>query len=934
MADPRNVDDDLQIEDDEREEIEREIDELVAHGGRELSLAREYLQPRRSGVGLPLLIWCFAVAAVVGGFFYVSELLQVREESIVLESRRFFSTEAQLIEEILRASEERLAAKDEEIGEIQSRLIELDAERRNLEQNLQQQVSEREAELRAQLEAELEAERRRLADAGETDAAIEARIAELEAAREAEVAAQVDAFRAEAQRELAALQGQLAAQQSQLEQTLAASREEREILAAEAAQREAQLRAELGEEIRELEEAERLARARIGELQRQREEEQLLADRIIGSFAVIVTDIEEGRAGEALAGLNSVERLLRGEPVGTEEARRRRQTELALAGTLRSLVQEIDILRRNIAIRDLSATEEETAQIEQERAAELIRTTADTVALAERAREEGRLSEARTLYQQALATIPSLEKVYPGILDLESARRQFALQSALSDAQSLLAEGRSGLAVERYLEGVVTIAANEDDPLLEVASAIDLTMRQAREQMNAELDEAASARAAALAEGDRRIASLTQDLTAARNTVATANATIASLRTEAAAVRAALVDQETLAAEQATELAALRREITVFEDQLQTTRTELAAARTRAASLQESLNAAGQRSAALADEVAALETRAATLQRELDQRPEAVAEPTPGEPPEPTDEASAELRLALEEARAGLASGRAETDALRADLEEERSRAASLQERLDELRASSALATGEAQQLEQEIARLRRRTAELEALERDIRTLREAYDRARAASEAQIRDGRYPGARTSLLAPFEEDPGRSLLPGFVAILDSSHRGIVDAAARTADEASRAEALAEVRGLATQVQQNIDRPRESISVQSYLRRHPDLRDVATGMFEIVELSARAISAPEIEYRLLGSVSRITGNLVVVERLVALSAEVGDTIEIRRAPTLGQEVQIASGTVLEVTDRRIVVNVTQVYQPDAPPSSRDLAYIAVE
>ncbi len=186
----------------------------------------------------------------------------------------------------------------------------------------------------------------------------------------------------------------------------------------------------------------------------------------------------------------------------------------------------------------------------------------------------------------------------------------------------------------------------------------------------------------------------------------------------------------------------------------------------------------------------------------------------------------------------------------------------------------------------------------------------------------------------SLIAPFEAEPARSLLPGFASMLDGSHRGTVEAAERSARDASRTTALDDVSGLATQVQQNIDRPRESISVQSYLRRHPDLRDVATGMFEIVELSTRAISAPEIEYRLLGSVSRITGNLVVVERLVALSAETGDTIEIRRAPTLGQEVPIASGTVFEVTDRRIVVSVNDVYQPDTPPSTRDLAYIAVE
>jgi hypothetical protein len=67
---------------------------------------------------------------------------------------------------------------------------------------------------------------------------------------------------------------------------------------------------------------------------------------------------------------------------------------------------------------------------------------------------------------------------------------------------------------------------------------------------------------------------------------------------------------------------------------------------------------------------------------------------------------------------------------------------------------------------------------------------------------------------------------------------------------------------------------------------------------------------------------------------VERLVALQPEVADTIEIRRAPTLGQEIPIASGTILEVTDRRVVVSIDEIYELDQPPATRDLAYIAAE
>ncbi|MFW6292858.1 MAG: hypothetical protein ACOC7V_11105, partial [Spirochaetota bacterium] len=275
MADSRNlppaeeasiVTDDLNIGEDEREEIEREIDALVSEGGRESTLSPEFLKPRRNGFGLPVLIWILAGAAFTAGFYYISNYFQIREESITLESRGYFTTEAQLIEEILRESEQRLAAKDQEIGQIQDRLERLDAEKQSVEQNVEREIAAREAELRSQLAAELAAERARLAEAGESRAQIDARIDELEAEREAEVAAQLDAFREAANDELAEIQEQLAAQETQLEQTLAASREERERLVNEAAAREAELRAELTAELAELEDAEQAALARIDEL--------------------------------------------------------------------------------------------------------------------------------------------------------------------------------------------------------------------------------------------------------------------------------------------------------------------------------------------------------------------------------------------------------------------------------------------------------------------------------------------------------------------------------------------------------------------------------------------------------------------------------------------------------------------------------------------
>lgn len=65
---------------------------------------------------------------------------------------------------------------------------------------------------------------------------------------------------------------------------------------------------------------------------------------------------------------------------------------------------------------------------------------------------------------------------------------------------------------------------------------------------------------------------------------------------------------------------------------------------------------------------------------------------------------------------------------------------------------------------------------------------------------------------------------------------------------------------------------------------------------------------------------------------MERLVALPTEVGDVIEIRRTPELGQEIPIATATVLEVTERRVLVSVGEIYQISDEPDNGDLVYVA--
>ncbi|MBU8913583.1 MAG: hypothetical protein KOO61_06120, partial [Spirochaetales bacterium] len=607
------VSDEADVPEAEREEILREIETLVSDSRQSKPLDDEYLRPRRSGIVFPIVINLVAAAAIAGGIYFISEYFRIREDSIALESRAYFSAEAQLIEEILKENEQRLAQKDQEINQIHSQLAQLDEEKQNLEANLQDQVAEREAELRAQLDTELEAERARLAELGQSEETIAARLQEIEAARQQEFAAQMESFRAEAQAELDQLEAELSARESQLEQTLQASQEERTRIAEEAAAREQELREELGAEIEALEEAGQEALARITELQELREEESLLADRVLGSFTIIAADIQEGLSDEALSGLDSLERLLRDQAAVGAEAARRRRTELALASTLRSLVQEVDVLRDNIAVRDLTTSAEEEAALEQQRAAELITTAAGVVQLAEDAKAAGRINEARSLYQQALNTIPSLEKVYPGILELEANRRQIVMESTLGEAQSLLAAGSSEAAITSYLQALSDISDSEADPLLDVAAGIRAATRQNQQELLDAQQDLEDELKADLAAGDQQISQLNQQLLASENQVSSRDASITELQSQVETLSQQLATRQETLTDRSDDLTTVQERVTELEDQIASLEIDLQTARTRTAGVQESLTAARERTAELEESEAAFESEIETL---------------------------------------------------------------------------------------------------------------------------------------------------------------------------------------------------------------------------------------------------------------------------------------------------------------------------------
>src|SRR6056297_2908104 len=97
---------------DEREEIRGEIEQIVSENKIKVTPQLFDFKPRKKGIGFPLFVNILAAVIVAGGFFYITHLFELRQESLTLEAENFFTAEAQLIQEILAESEQQLRQKD------------------------------------------------------------------------------------------------------------------------------------------------------------------------------------------------------------------------------------------------------------------------------------------------------------------------------------------------------------------------------------------------------------------------------------------------------------------------------------------------------------------------------------------------------------------------------------------------------------------------------------------------------------------------------------------------------------------------------------------------------------------------------------------------------------------------------------------------------
>ena len=331
----------LDVSPDDREKILSQINEIVDKNRIVIKHDTFDFRPKKKGGVLPSLLNLAALIIIAGGAYWLFNYFDRSEASIVTSRAGIQSAEGKLLAALKEESEQRLSEKEKAIADIEQRLKQMNSERERLEANVAAQIREREIELEASMMRELEAERQRLRSEGMSETDIEGRLRSFEAAQQAQFEERLNAVRAEAQKEIEDQRETLNRFAAEYREALDTAESEKSALQAEMTEQEATLLAQFQEKEAVLESERMDALQRLASIRAGQEREQLVLDQILSFYGAVQSRLSAGDLDGALAGLNELEAYLnQSEVISLEAVGKRRQVELFLIGSLKSLIAE------------------------------------------------------------------------------------------------------------------------------------------------------------------------------------------------------------------------------------------------------------------------------------------------------------------------------------------------------------------------------------------------------------------------------------------------------------------------------------------------------------------------------------------------------------------------------------------------------------------
>ena len=452
MADPLPLDsalpDTTGISEEDRLDISSQIDRVTQQNRIQVGPDLFKLQPRKKGLMVPLAVNLGALVVLLTGLSVLWLVFRQGAENLVQNQVVLQSTEGKLIEELKKQSETELLAKDQQIADIQKRMVTLAQQKNDLQATMEDKIAARETELRQQLQTALEAERTRLTQAGFSQAVVEEKLKAFEKQKNAEFQKQLADFKARAETERQGLEDNLKKQQDDYQRNLSDLAGERQRILDESKKKQNELQAQLDQKNRDLEAQQTASRAQLAQAQqllRDLNDEKTKTDsvqnQLLGLYTKVAQAIQSRRFNDAQVQVQGLVAFLNEPSVkALPDIQKRRDADLFLAATLS------DWLAQDQKRLDADAARIQTTQ-----------STLDTIqsltAQADQALASGKPEEAEAFYNKALTQLPAVLEAHQYFLDkalkAEQAR-QTTVAAALTAGDAALASGKPADALTAY----------------------------------------------------------------------------------------------------------------------------------------------------------------------------------------------------------------------------------------------------------------------------------------------------------------------------------------------------------------------------------------------------------------------------------------------------------------------------------------------------
>ena len=414
------------VPEEDRRELLLQIEKVVAGNKIKVSPELFVINARKRGILLPFLVTGLAITVLISGLFGLYTLFRREERNIGSTPVVSASVEGRLIDEIRKEAEALVAEKDQEIDEIERRLLEIEEQRNTLQSSMESRIALKEEELRRELEAELEELRQKLLAEGASEAVIAEELKNLEEERTAYYEQLLTDFKNTAMAERRQAEENLRRMEREAEDTLRRINEERD-----------QLRLELENKLAGSLEGLEAAQLELARLTDLRTREENVSSQILGLYLSLKENISAGAIARGEQNLSQLRALLNNEAyLSITSFREQKSANLFILESLERMLDEEK--------QKLSAAEE-TPPTEAEAEGAARRLLDEAAAYT----EEGNYIQAVSTYLNLMVRYPGSEhiaQVPKGITSILTSYDEELTELQQEAARiSALAEERSGL---------------------------------------------------------------------------------------------------------------------------------------------------------------------------------------------------------------------------------------------------------------------------------------------------------------------------------------------------------------------------------------------------------------------------------------------------------------------------------------------------------